>query len=169
MAKINNISNSLFDSILPVFGQAGNNLPVWNEGQKMFISSEYESASGNRYYKGLRFCEQLAIVETVGLYHTWTYIDSVEIYAFNGKQPKLIGKRQFEKRFYNTAEIKVDVEQMVQEYFRGQLKIQNVTLSEARVEEEAKSVVERCYKSFLSEEYGTRLQNMIPLLCAENQ
>ena len=75
MAQIANISNSLFDSILPTFGNTGNNLPVWNEGQKMFISSEYESAAGNRYYKGIRFCEQLAIVETVGLYHTWTYID----------------------------------------------------------------------------------------------
>lgn len=169
MAKIGNVANTLFDSILPTYGNAGNNLPVWNEGQKMFISSEYESTSGNRYYKGLRFCEQLAIVETVGLYHTWTYIDGVEIYAFNGNKPKLVGKRQYEKRFYNTTEIKADVEQMVQEYLHGQLKIQNVNIPAIRIEEEAKSVVERSYKSFLSEDYSTHMQNMIPLLCAENQ
>ena len=100
MAQITNITNSLFDSILPAFGNKGNNLPVWNEGQKMFISSEYESAAGNRYYKGLRFCEQLAIVEQVGLYHTWTYIDGIEIYAFDGNKPRLIGKRQFDKQLH---------------------------------------------------------------------
>ncbi len=169
MAQIQNISNSLFDSILPTFGNTGNNLPIWNEGQKMFISSEYESAAGNRYYKGLRFCEQLAIVETVGLYHTWTYIDGIEIYAFDGKKPKLVGKRQYDKKFYNSEEIKVEVEKMVLNYMQGQLKLQNVNLPALRIEEQAKSVVERSYKSFLDEDYGTRMQDMIPLLCSSNQ
>ena len=55
MATIKNITNNVFDSILPVYGNQRANLPIWNESQKMFITSEYESASGNRYYKGIRF------------------------------------------------------------------------------------------------------------------
>ena len=169
MAQIANISNSLFDSILPTFGNTGNNLPVWNEGQKMFISSEYESAAGNRYYKGIRFCEQLAIVETVGLYHTWTYIDGIEIYSFDGRKPKLIGKRQFEKEFYNSEFIKSQTEQMVKEYLQGQLKLQGTFVPALSIEKEAKSVVERSYLSFLSDEFGCKMKDMIPLLCASNQ
>lgn len=169
MAQITNISNSLFDSILPTFGNQGNNLPVWNEGQKMFISSEYESATGNRYYKGLRFCEQLAVVETVGLYHTWTYIDGIEIYAFDGKKPKLIGKRQFEKEFYKTDFIKEQTQQMLSEYFRGQIKMQCTNVPALRIEEEVKSIVERAYVSFLSDEFSQGKLEMIPLLCASNQ
>ncbi len=169
MAQIANISNSLFDSILPTFGNPGNNLPVWNEGQKMFISSEYESTAGNRYYKGLRFCEQLVIIETVGLYHTWTYIDGIEIYAFDGKKPKLVGKRQFDKEFYNTDFIKEQTEQMVSEYLRGQIKMQNANVPALRIEQEAKSVVERSYMSFLSDDFGHKMQDMLPLLCASNQ
>lgn len=169
MAQIANITNTLFDSILPTFGNRGNNLPVWNEGQKMFISSEYESASGNRYYKGLRFCEQLAIVETVGIYHTWTYIDGIEIYVFDGRRPKLVGKRQYEKQFYNSVFIQSETEQMVGDYLRGQLKLQNVNLPALRIEEEAKKVVQRSYVSFLSDDFGSKMQDMIPLLCSSNQ
>lgn len=167
MAQIANISNSLFDQMLPAFGTPGNNLPVWNEGQKMFISSEYESSAGNRYYKGLRFCEQLAIVETWGTYHTWTYINSVEIYTFDGNKPKLVGKKTFDKVFYNTDFIKAQTEQMVQEYMKGQLKIQNVNLPAVRIAEQAKSIVDRSYKSFLDADYTPRVQMMLPVLTEE--
>ena len=63
METIKNITNNVFDSILPVYGNQRANLPIWNESQKMFITSEYESASGNRYYKGIRFSERLVIIE----------------------------------------------------------------------------------------------------------
>jgi len=169
MATIQNISNSLFDSMLPTFGNTGNGLPVWNEGQKMFISSEYESAAGNRYYKGLRFCEKLAIVETVGLYHTWSYINSIEVYVFEGKQTKLVSKRQFDKQFYDANFIKEQTKQMVKDYLHGQTKIQNAVVPMSRLEEESNSVVEKSYTSFLSEEFGNKMQDMVPLLCAANQ
>lgn len=167
MAQIANISNSLFDQMLPAFGTPGNNLPVWNEGQKMFISSEYESSAGNRYYKGLRFCEQLAIVETWGTYHTWTYINSVEIYTFDGNKPKLVGKKTFDKVFYNTDFIKAQTEQMVQEYMKGQIKIQKVNLPAVRIAEQAKLIVDRSYKSFLDADYTPRVQMMLPALTEE--
>ena len=167
MAQIANISNSLFDQMLPAFGTPGNNLPVWNEGQKMFISSEYESSAGNRYYKGLRFCEQLAIVETWGTYHTWTYINSVEIYTFDGNKPKFVGKKTFDKVFYNTDFIKAQTEQMVQEYMKGQIKIQKVNLPAVRIAEQAKLIVDRSYKSFLDADYTPRVQMMLPVLTEE--
>ena len=47
----------------------------------MFFCEEYESGNGHRYYKGVRFCDRIVIVEKVGLYHTWTYIDGIEVYA----------------------------------------------------------------------------------------
>ena len=78
------INKDLFDSILPTFGNPRVHVPVWDEGQKMFLCEEYESANGHRYYKGVRFCDRIVVVEKVGLYHSWTYIDGIEIYAFNG-------------------------------------------------------------------------------------
>ena len=73
MANISINTTSFIDGILPVYGNPRCNIPVWNEGEKMFISDEYQSAKGNWYYKGLRFSDRLAIVEKVGLFHSFKY------------------------------------------------------------------------------------------------
>lgn len=169
MAQIQNISNSVVDSILPTFGNPAQKLPVWNEGQKMFIPSEYESAAGNRYYKGLRFCNKLAIVETFGFYHTWTYIDSIEIYTFDEKKPKLAGKRTFDKQFYNEEFIKQQTKEMTRDYVLGQLKIRNANLPATKVDNEVNDIVERCYTSFLSEDFSKDGQMMLEVLSASNK
>lgn len=64
------INKDLFDKILPTFGNPRVHVPIWDEGQKMFLCEEYDSGNGHRYYKGVRFCDHIVIVEKVGLYHT---------------------------------------------------------------------------------------------------
>ena len=71
--------------------------------------------------------------------------------------------------FYNTDFIKEQTTQMVSDYLQGQIKLQNVNVPALRISEEAKAVVERSYKSFLSDDFGHNMQDMIPLLCASNQ
>ena len=164
MTKIGTITNSIFDRILPVFGQPAMNLPVWNEGQKMFIADEYESAAGNRYYKGIRFCDRLAIVETVGNYHTWTYIDNIEVYSFDGGDRHLIGKRQYDKQFYNQDFIKSEAKEMVREYVLSQMKLSGETADDDSVKEYAGSLVDRSYTSILDMDCLPRLQQMLPVL-----
>lgn len=39
------INKDLFDKILPTFGNPRVHVPVWDEGQKMFLCEEYESAT----------------------------------------------------------------------------------------------------------------------------
>lgn len=167
MATIETISNSVFDSILPVFGEPARRLPVWNEGQKMFIADEYESAAGHRYYKGIRFCENLAIVEMVGDYHSFSYIDGVEVYGFDGKERRLIGKRQYDKHFYNQDFIKQEAKEMVEQYIRSQMKIGSVNIADASVKAKAAEMVERSYTSLLDDNYLPRIRQMLPVLLPE--
>lgn len=166
MANIKNVSGTVFDSILPVYGNPRKNIPVWNEDDKMFISSEYESQSGNRYYKGLRFTERLAIVETIGLYHTWKYIDNVEVYTFNGKDKVLIGSKKFDKTFYDQSLIHSEVDKILRQYVRGQMKLQNIPYDEVQVNKECQQYVDDSYTSFLSDEFNVRLQKLLPILGA---
>ena len=81
------INKSLFDSILPTYGTPRVNIPTWDDSQKMFICSQYESANGHRYYLGIRFCDRIVIVEKVGLYHSWTYIDPSGVGADGERVP----------------------------------------------------------------------------------
>lgn len=156
------INKDLFDKILPTFGNPRVHIPVWNEGQKMFLCKEYESGRGHRYYKGVRFCERIVFVENVGLYHNWTYIDSIEMYAFNGTKLELVQKRDYEKHFRNEEFIRKESHTMVQNYLEGILKVQKCTIQIEQLQEHARNIIDGCFKSFLDKDFNTRLTQILP-------
>ena len=158
------INKNLFDSILPPFGSPRVHLPVWDEGQKMFICNEYESGNGNRYYIGIRFCDRIVIVEKVGLYHSWTYIDGIELYAFNGQKMELIQKRDYDKVFRSETFIREESEQMVKDYLTGVMKTRRICIPAEQIAAQAKELIEGCYKSFLAPDFYTRLTLILPKL-----
>lgn len=158
------ISKNLFDSILPTFGNPRVHIPIWDNGQKMFICDEYESANGNRYYRGIRFCNQIVIVEKVGLYHNWTYIDSIELYAFNGKKLELIQKRDYDRMHRKEEFIRTESENMVKDYLSGVLKAQRTLGSIEQIENQVKELIDGCYKSFLDSDFNTRLTQILPAI-----
>ena len=158
------ISMNLFDSILPTFGNPRVHVPAWDNGQKMFICDEYESANGNRYYRGIRFCDRVVIVEKVGLYHNWTYIDGIELYAFNGKRVELIQKRDYDKVHRNEAFVRMESEAMVKDFLAGILKAQRTSVPADQLESQAKELIDRCYKSFLDSDFNTRLTQILPAI-----
>ena len=158
------INKSLFDSILPTYGSPRVHIPTWDNSQKMFICEEYESSNGHRYYLGIRFCDRIVIVEKVGLYHSWTYIDSIELYAFNGQKMELIQKRDYDKVFRNEEFIRSESLQMVIDYMRGIAKAQRTCMPIEQITAEAKSLIDGCYKSFLDPDYNTRLTQILPKL-----
>lgn len=166
MAKLSNVSGSVLDSILPTYGNPRKNIPVWNEDDKMFISSEYESQAGHLYYKGLRFTNRLAIIENIGLYYTFKYIDGIEVYTFDGNNKVLIGSKKFDKTFYNKELIRSEVEKILRQYVCGQMKIQNLPYDETAISRECNKLVYDSYTSFLSDEFNNRLTQLLPVLNA---
>jgi hypothetical protein len=158
------INKNLFDSILPTFGNQRVNIPAWDNGQKMFLCNEYESANGNRYYCGVRFCDRIAIVEKVGLYHNWTYIDGIELYAFNGSNMVLIQKRDYEKEFRNESFIREESIDMVKDYLSAVFKSKKMIANMDEIESQSKMLVANCYKSFLDGDFNTRLTQIVALI-----
>ncbi|MBQ0084613.1 MAG: hypothetical protein KBS65_00035 [Prevotella sp.] len=155
------ITQNLFDSVLPTYGNQRKNIPVWDDSQKMFICDEYESASGHRYYKGVRFCDRVAIVEKVGLYHNCTYVDGIEVYAFNGTRLELVQKRDYEKTFREEDFIRRESECLVRDYLMAAMKVQNGNVEKEYAEEEARRIVGDCYRSFLAENYNLQLAKIL--------
>ena len=158
------INKSLFDSILPSFGNPRVHIPVWDDSQKMFICDEYESGNGHRYYRGIRFCDRIVILEKVGLYHNWTYIDCIELYAFNGQKMELIQKRDYDKVFRNETFVRQESEQMVKDYLTGVMKTQRICAPAEQIAAQASELINGCYKSFLDPDFNTRLTQILPKL-----
>ena len=166
MANISCVTESNFlDSVLPTFGNKRVFSPVWDESQKMFICDEYESEKGHRYLIGVRFCDRIAIVEKIGVAYGWTYINALELYAFNGQSMQLIQKKDYGIKVFKDAElIRHDSEELVKSFIKGALKVNQCVMSDEKVTEQAQSLVGQCYKSFLDDDYNIRLTNIIPQL-----
>ena len=165
MASFTEVMNKdIFDKVLPTIGNPRVHIPVWDEGQKMFLCDEYESGNGHRYYKGIRFCDRIVVVEKVGLYHTWTYLDGIELYAFNGERMELVQKRDYDKVFRNETFIREESINMLCDFFVGILKAQKSPISLDSVKQQATNIIDGCYKSFLDEDFNTRLTNILPQL-----
>ncbi len=158
------LCKDLLESVLPTFGNPRIHVPVWDNSQKMFIFDEYESASGHRYYRGIRFCNRIAIVENVGLYHSWTYIDGIELYAFNGQKVELIQKMSYDKTFRDETFIRKECQRMVKDFLKGVCKAKRISVSADDVESQANEMIDGCYKSFLDSDYNTRLTQIIPAI-----
>ena len=160
------LTKDLFDNLLPTYGTPRKTIPVWDEGQKMFLLGNYESEKGNMYYEGIRFCDKIVIKEKVGLCHTWTYIDSIEIYAFNGTRLELVQKRDYEKTFRSEEFVRSEAEQMICDYITGVLKTQGENCPVEQIREHAHAIVDGSFKSFLSPDFNKHLTRILPQLNA---
>ena len=153
------INKNMIDTFLPTYGNTRALVPTWDEGQRMFICDEYESAAGHRYYSGIRFSDRIVMVEKVGLYHNWTYIDSIELYSFNGRKLKLIQKRDYNTAYRSEEFVRGESEDMVKDYLNGASKVTGMPA--LQVEMEAKRLIAGCYKSFLDSDYNTHLTQIL--------
>ena len=157
MKNFNNaLCRNLLDSILPVYGNPRANVPVWDDGQKMFIVDEHEAPSGNRYYRGVRFCQQLAIVEKVGMYHNWTYINRTKL--------KLVQKREYGKVFRSDEFVHQESQDMLEKYLEATFKAAGEQISAEEVTKCAGQLVEQSFKSLLDSDFPMRIAKILPAL-----
>ncbi len=162
-------ANSLMNILFPTFGSSSaKSLPIWDESQRMFIFDQHVSAAGNRSYRGIRLCENFAIVEKVGLYHSWTYINSIEIYVFRGSEVELAQKRDYDKVFHSSDFVADESMDLLMSYIRGMQKSIGADVPESEIEEAAGKMLEECYKSFLDSDYNTMLPRVIKKLESED-
>jgi len=164
MARISGVGNNPLDSILPTYGNPRVNTPIWNESQHMFITDQYTSAAGNTYYLGVRFADRFVTILHIGLYHNWTYINEVEVYAFDGHERRLVGKTSIDQ-YYNEELVRSTTENLLQDYIQGQIKLNGSTVNHEQLECQVKELVQKSYFSLLEDaNTAKKLEAVKPLL-----
>lgn len=159
-------SSNPLENLLPKYGDPRANTPIWNESQQMFITEQYTSAQGNTYYLGVRFSDRFVTILHVGLYHSWTYINDVDVYAFDGTERVLIGKTKLDQ-FYDEGLIRTTVENMIRDYLSSQLKLNGTAMTDASLDTQVKELVQGSYRSMNDEsDIVKKLDAVKPLLVA---
>ena len=164
MANISGVGNNFLDSILPTYGKPRVKTPIWNESQHMFITDQYTSPAGNTYYLGVRISDRFVTILHIGLYHNWTYINEVEVYAFDEHERTLIGKTTIDQ-YYNENIVRSTTEELLQNYIEGQMKINVSSIVYEQLKSQVKELVDKSYFSLLEDENtARRLEAVKPLL-----
>ena len=166
MAKIFGVGNNPLDSILPIYGNPRVKTPIWNESQNMFITDQYTTVGGNTCYLGVRFTDRFVTILHIGLYHNWTYINDVEVYAFDGEDRKLVGKVSLDK-FYDENLVRTTTENLLLDYIEGQMLLQGIKPQRDQLKEQVEQLVQKSYCSMLNDPVtAQRLEAVKPLLIA---
>ena len=164
MANISGVGNNFLDSILPTYGKPRVKTPIWNESQHMFITDQYTSPAGNTYYLGVRISDRFVTILHIGLYHNWTYINEVEVYAFDEHERTLIGKPTIDQ-YYNENIVRSTTEELLQNYIEGQMKLNGSSIVHEQLKSQVKELVDKSYFSLLEDENtARRLEAVKPLL-----
>ena len=164
MASISGVGNNFIDSILPPIGKPRVKTPIWNESQHMFITDQYTSAAGNTYYLGVRFSDRFVTILHIGLYHNWTYINEVEVYAFDEHERRLIGKTTIDQ-YYNEDIVRSTTENLLQNYIEGQMRLNGSSIDHEKLKTQVKELVDKSYFSLLEDtNIVSRLEAIKPLL-----
>lgn len=163
------MQDNILDSILPTIGHsrpAG--LPIWDSDQQMFLYDEYESDAGNRSHKGVRVTDRFMTVEYIGKYHTHTYINAIELYVYDGKELKLAGKREYNKRHYQKEEIRLEFEDMVASFLKTQAMLLKRPMSDNQLKTQAKRLVDSSYYNLTADNVAHLLELAKPQLKASS-
>lgn len=159
------MQGNVLDMILPKRGErrpAG--LPIWDESRHMFIVDEHESQAGHRSYKGVRVTDRFAIVEYIGNYHNWCYINAIELYANDGYEYKLVGKCQLGKEFYDAELIRQKTEEMMFAFAKSQHLMLNRVVDEADLKAQSAALIDGSYCSMINGDSMKLMALLTPLL-----
>lgn len=162
------MQGDVMNLILPPRGQRRPaNLSIWDEGRHMFIVNQHVSPAGNLYYQGVRVTDRFAIVEYIGNFHTWCYINAIELYAYDGDKLILVGKYKpykDEKVFYDTELIRLKTEEMMHDFMKSQLKMLNRTMEEEDIKVYSAALIKGSYRSMINGDPAELMAQLTPLL-----
>ena len=119
---------------------------TYNADKGIFLTNGYTSAAGNTYFQGIRLSDRIVIKFDIGQGCPHTFLNGVQVYGFNGRNTKLIGKREFYCYFFNEYNAKMEAVEIIVEYMKSQSKLMGAHVDSYQVEQFAKQLVDDAYQ-----------------------
>lgn len=131
----------VINSIIPSTGSI-----IYNESQNVLLTSGYTSLGGNTYFKGIRLSKSIMIVVDIGIGHTHTFLNGINIYSTIGEK-KVVTSKHYSVHYYNEANIKEQCISIISDKILATANDSGYELNIIDVEQYAKCLVEEAYNS----------------------
>ncbi len=90
--QVQNSLQTIVSDILPALGKGS---ITYNADRNMYLTEGYTSAAGNTYFQVLRLSKNLVVEYNIGQGYALAFLNGISLFAFNGSQKTLIGKKEW--------------------------------------------------------------------------
>lgn len=98
------------------------------------------------------------------MYHTFNYLDGMDIYMFDGEQRKLIAQEKYDKQFYDVNFVREASKRALRNYARSQAVMIGTQISDENIDAEVNAIIDNSYQSLLDDDKMQKLQAIVPIL-----
>ena len=114
--EITNLQNAI-SLIFPEYGTLAIDIPYYDSEKHMYLVDQHTSDSGNRQITYVAAGRKLCIEVTLGLYHSWTYMNKVRVMIPNRDTLKVVKTYDWpQSSFYNIMELTSKIRDLAREY-----------------------------------------------------
>lgn len=137
------ISRVLESALLALSGSGSS--VTYNAQNNIFLTNGYTSSAGNTYYQGIRVSDRIAVKYNIGQGYCHTFLNSIEVYGYDGSKARLIGFRCYSCYFFSENNAKREAVEIVLDYMRGQVKLLGASVNSKQLEEFSEKIVDGAY------------------------
>lgn len=139
----NSLVLATINSALPAFAGGG---VSYNDIARMFLTMGWTSLAGNTYLEGMRYSDKIVLKYNIGQGYYYTFLNGISIYAFDGRELKLIASRSYyccvmSDRFAND-----EASDLLSEFFENQCRANGLRVDRSYVADVARRFVSEAIK-----------------------
>lgn len=120
---------------------SGSNV-TYNEKHNIFLSQGYTSAAGNTYFQGIRLSDRLVASYDFGQGWCHLFLNGIRLYAFDGKEKKLIASRSFYNYQFSEMRARRECCEMLVNFLKSQVLLMRESVPVKQIEDFATALVE---------------------------
>jgi len=114
--EITNLQNAI-SLIFPEYGTLAIDIPYYDSEKHMYLVDQHTSASGNRHITYVAAGRKLCIEVTLGLYHSWTYMNKVRVMIPNRDTLKVVKTYDWpQSSYYDVMRLTCKIRDLAREY-----------------------------------------------------
>lgn len=109
--------HDLISHIFPEYGTSALDIPYYDSEKHMYLVDQYTAESGNRQITYVAAGRKLCIEVTLGLYHSWTYMNKVRIMIPNRDNLKVVKTYDWpQSSYYDVMRLTCKIRDLTREY-----------------------------------------------------
>lgn len=125
---------------------------TYNPEKNVYLTLGYTSAAGNTYYKAIRLSDRLAVYYDLGEGHTYTFLNGITLFAWNGQKANIIAQKFWggcNWRRFNERTAKEESIIMLKDFLAGQAKAMGSVIADSQLLAFSRNMIEETQQKLL--------------------